>query len=181
MSIFAKPRGRAAAILSLFLSPLAFLGVAASPAQAAHELVAFSSHYPAGVMVISLRQRKLYLTEGNGTAIQYPVAVGKMGKAWLGETRVEGKYLHPAWSPPASVLRDHPNLPAVIPGGAPGNPMGVAAIALERSEIAIHGTNAHMRHSIGTAASYGCIRMYNEDVLDLYHRVEVGTPVVAVP
>jgi lipoprotein-anchoring transpeptidase ErfK/SrfK len=181
MRILSTPRGRAAAILILLLSSSAFVGMVATPAQAAHELVPFASNYPAGVMIISLHQRRLYLTEGNGRAIEYPVAVGKMGKAWLGETYVQGKYLHPAWSPPASVLRDHPNLPAVIRGGSPSNPMGVAAIALERSEIAIHGTNAHMRHSIGTAASYGCIRMYNEDVLDLYRRVEVGTPVVAVP
>lgn len=181
MRILSTPRRRAAAILTLLLSSSALLGTAATPAQAAHELVSFPSNYPAGVMVISVHQRRLYLTEGNGMAIRYPVAVGKMGKAWFGETRVEGKYLHPAWSPPASVLRDHPNLPAVIRGGAPSNPMGVAAIALERDEIAIHGTNAHMRGSIGTAASYGCIRMYNEDVLDLYSRVEVGTPVVAIP
>ncbi len=173
--------GRASAILSLILSPLAFFGAATVPAHAAHELVPFASNYPPGVIIISQHQRALYLTEGDGRAIRYPVAIGKSGKAWLGETRVEGKYMHPDWSPPESVLRDHPSLPAVIPGNSPSNPMGVAAIALERSEIAIHGTNARMRHSIGTAASYGCIRMYNEDVLDLYQRVDVGTPVVAVP
>jgi lipoprotein-anchoring transpeptidase ErfK/SrfK len=181
MRILSTPRGRAAAVLSLLLSSSGFVGMAATPAQAAHELVGFAGNYPAGVMVISLHQRRLYLTEGNGRAIEYPVAVGKMGKSWLGETYVRAKYMHPDWSPPASVLRDHPNLPAVISGRSPANPMGVAAIALERDEIAIHGTNAHMRHSIGTAASYGCIRMYNEDVLDLYSRVAVGTPVVAVP
>ena len=162
---------------------VAFLvGTAPSnPALAAHETVAFPGDYPAGVIVISQRQRKLYLTEGNGRAIRYPVAVGKPGKAWLGETSVAGKYLHPDWSPPAVVHRDHPELPPLIKGGNPHNPMGVAAIVLERYEVAIHGTNAHMRKSIGTAASYGCIRMLNEDVLDLYQRVSVGTPVYAVP
>jgi lipoprotein-anchoring transpeptidase ErfK/SrfK len=79
------------------------------------------------------------------------------------------------------VLRDHPSLSRVIPGGSPRNPMGAAAITLNLSDVAIHGTTASMRRSVGTAASYGCIRMYNEDVVDLYHRVEVGTPVVAIP
>ena len=78
------------------------------------------------------------------------------------------------------VSRDHPELPAIIKGGSPSNPMGVAALTLDRAEIAIHGTSNKMRRSIGTAASYGCIRMLNEDVTDLYQRVSVGTPVVMV-
>lgn len=182
-----KQRGRSAPAIvtfilsSVLLAPLALVSIAPAPAQAAHETVAFPGDYPAGVIVISQHQRRLYLTEGNGRAIRYPVAIGKAGKAWLGETHVEGKYIHPAWSPPAVVLRDHPNLPALIPGGSPHNPMGAAAITLQKYQVAIHGTNAHMRGSVGTAASYGCIRMYNEDVLDLYNRVEVGTPVIAVP
>lgn len=166
---------------SVCLSPLALISLANGPAQAAHEDVAFPGNYPAGIIVISQRQRKLYLTEGNGRAIRYPVAVGRQGKAWLGETYVQGKYIHPSWSPPAVVLRDHPHLPKLIPGGSAHNPMGAAAITLQRYEVAIHGTDAHMRRSIGTAASYGCIRMYNEDVLDLYERVHIGTPVIAVP
>ncbi len=141
----------------------------------------FTGDYPAGVIVISKHQRRLYFTEGNGRAIRYPIAVGKPGKAWLGETSVAGKYLRPDWSPPAVVHHDHPELPNLIKGDNPHNPMGAAAIMLERYEVAIHGTNAHMRASIGTAASYGCIRMYNEDVLDLFDRVSVGTPVIAVP
>jgi lipoprotein-anchoring transpeptidase ErfK/SrfK len=168
-------------LTSVILSPLALLAVGLMPAQAAHEMVAFPGNYPAGVIVISQHQRKLYFTEGDGRAIRYPVAIGMPGKGWLGETRVEGKYMHPDWSPPAIVRRDHPELPALIPGTSPHNPMGVAAITLQRNEVAIHGTNAHMRHSVGTAASYGCIRMYNEDVLDLFSRVDVGTPVYAIP
>ena len=74
-----------------------------------------------------------------------------------------------------------PELSSVIPGGSPRNPMGAAAITLSLSEVAIHGTTARMRRSVGTAASYGCIRMYNEDVIDLFHRVQVGTPVVSIP
>ncbi|MCC2108739.1 MAG: L,D-transpeptidase, partial [Hyphomicrobiales bacterium] len=81
-------------------------------------------------------------------------------------------------APPAVVKRDHPELPNLIPGGSPRNPMGVAALTLNRDQIAIHGTTRSMRRSIGSAASYGCIRMYNEDVADLYNRVSVGTQVV---
>ena len=75
---------------------------------------------------------------------------------------------------------DNPRLPDLIPGGSPHNPMGVRALTLDREEIAIHGTTQAMRASIGSAASYGCIRMYNEDVVDLFDRVSVGTPVIAI-
>ena len=135
---------------------------------------------PAGTIVISQSQRKLYLTQGDGTAIVYPIAIGKAGKAWSGWARVNGKYVNPAWSPPAIVKHDNPRLPDVIPGGSPHNPMGMRALTLDRVEIAIHGTTQAMRSSIGSAASYGCIRMYNEDVVDLFDRVSVGTPVVAI-
>ncbi len=147
----------------------------------AREFVAFSPTYPAGTIIIKQSERRLYFTMGAGSAVRYPIAIGRSGKAWQGETFVEGKFFSPAWSAPWAVLRDHPELSRVIPGGSPRNPMGAAAITLNLSEVAIHGTTASMRRSVGTAASYGCIRMYNEDVVDLYHRVEVGTPVVAIP
>lgn len=147
----------------------------------ARETVTFPDTYPPGTIVIKQSERRLYLTTGAGTAIRYPVAVGKTGRAWDGEAYVAGKYVAPAWSPPAVVLADHPNFPPVIPGGSLRNPMGAAAIVLSRDEVAIHGTTQSMRRSVGTAASYGCIRMYNEDVVDLFRRVRVGTRVVAVP
>ncbi|HEX3497207.1 MAG TPA: L,D-transpeptidase [Methylocella sp.] len=147
----------------------------------AREFVAFSPTYPAGTIIIKQSERRLYFTTGTGTAVRYPIAIGRAGKAWRGETFVDGKFVTPAWSAPAVVLRDHPALSRVIPGGSRRNPMGAAAITLNLSEVAIHGTSASMRRSVGTAASYGCIRMYNEDVVDLYHRIEVGTPVVAIP
>ncbi|MBV1703508.1 MAG: L,D-transpeptidase [Hyphomicrobiales bacterium] len=136
--------------------------------------------WPAGTIVISDAKRELFLSLGGGKAIEYPVAVPKWDKKWFGETRIVGKYVRPDWSPPASVKVDHPELPEVIPGGSPHNPMGARAMMLAKSEIAIHGTNAWMRKSVGTAASYGCIRMRNEDVTDLFARVSVGTPVVMV-
>ncbi len=100
---------------------------------------------------------------------------------WTGSAHVATKYVEPDWSPPEMVRRDHPGLPEVVPGGSPNNPMGARAIALDRDEIAIHGTTRAMRASIGAAASYGCIRMRNEDVIDLYDRVQVGALVAMTP
>jgi lipoprotein-anchoring transpeptidase ErfK/SrfK len=154
---------------------------AAAGEAGACEFVAFPQTYPAGTIIIKQSERRLYFTTGAGTAVRYPIAIGRAGKTWQGETFVQGKFVSPAWSAPWVVLRDHPALSRVIPGGSPRNPMGAAAITLNLSEVAIHGTSASMRRSVGTAASYGCIRMYNEDVVDLYHRIEVGTPVVAIP
>jgi lipoprotein-anchoring transpeptidase ErfK/SrfK len=105
------------------------------------------------------------------------VAVGRAGRQWAGRVYVNGKHVRPAWSPPWEVRRDNPRLPHVIPGGAPKNPMGAAALTLSGGgEYAIHGTNRP--GSIGSFASYGCIRMHNKDILDLFGRVSVGTPVV---
>jgi lipoprotein-anchoring transpeptidase ErfK/SrfK len=89
-----------------------------------------------------------------------------------------GKYVRPAWTPPAAVRADNPALPEVIPGGAPNNPMGVAAMTLSGGEYAIHGTNKP--ESIGKFASYACIRMLNQDITDLFGRVDVGTNVVVL-
>lgn len=100
---------------------------------------------------------------------------------WSGPAKVIAKDLRPAWSPPAIVKRAKPGIPDFIAGGAPNNPMGAAAISLDRTEIAIHGTALSMRGSIGTAASFGCIRMFDEDVLDLFERVHVGTYVYMMP
>ena len=163
-------------LASLALAPVAI----ASPALASRERVAAPADYPAGTVVISKHERRLYLLLGDGTALRYPIAVGMSGKAWLGWAKIEGKYVEPAWAPPAEVKRDHPEL-HYVSGGSPHNPMGARALTLDRDEIAIHGTTASMRKSVGTAASYGCIRMYNEDVVDLFERVTVGTAVVAVP
>jgi len=104
------------------------------------------------------------------------VGVGRAGKQWAGVSRIDGKYLRPAWAPPPEIRRDKPSLPSVIPGGSPRNPMGVAAMTLSGGEYAIHGTNAP--GSIGGFVSYGCIRMFNHDILDLYSRVSYGTTVV---
>jgi len=144
------------------------------PAQA-REVVAFSG-YPPGTIVVVTHERRLYYVVDAGTALRYPVGVGKAGKQWSGMARIDGKYLNPDWAPPAEVKRDKPSLPDIIPGGSPKNPMGVAAMTLSGGEYAIHGTN--VPSSIGGFVSYGCIRMYNADITDLYGRVGVGTTVV---
>ena len=146
------------------------------PAQARGSVVATKDSYAAGTIVVRTNQRRLYYFLGGGQAIRYPVGVGKAGKRWSGSTSISGKYLSPAWSPPAAVRRDKPKLPKVIAGGSKHNPMGVAAMTLAGGEYAIHGTN--QPSSIGHFVSYGCIRMFNEDVTDLYNRVYVGTPVI---
>jgi len=134
--------------------------------------------YQPGTIVVKTGERKLYLVLGNGQTISYPIAVGKSGKTWTGVKYIDGKYLKPAWSPPLEIKLDKPGIPDVIPAGSPENPMGAAAMTLNDSEYAIHGTNNP--GSIGTPASYGCIRMYNRDILDLYSRVDVGTMVVVL-
>jgi lipoprotein-anchoring transpeptidase ErfK/SrfK len=146
------------------------------PAHARSDLVSYPESYETGTIVVNTSERKLYLILGNGHAMRYPVGVGKAGKQWAGTSRIDGKYLNPAWSPPADVKHDKPSLPDVIPGGSPANPMGVAAMTLSGGEYAIHGTN--VPGSIGGFVSYGCIRMYNQDITDLFERVSVGTPVV---
>jgi lipoprotein-anchoring transpeptidase ErfK/SrfK len=155
----------------------AFLTLNAAPqiAQASPSMVAFGG-YAAGTIVVKTNARRLYLVLDAAHALAYPVGVGKAGKQWQGVSHIDGKYVEPAWSPPAEVKRDNPSLPDVIPGGSPHNPMGVAAMTLAGTEYAIHGTN--MPGSIGGFVSYGCIRMYNQDITDLFGRVGVGATVV---
>jgi lipoprotein-anchoring transpeptidase ErfK/SrfK len=146
-------------------------------AEARPEIVGMhGSEYSPGTIVVRTNERHLYLILDQDHAMRYPVGVGKAGKQWAGTTTIEGKYLHPAWAPPADVKHDKPNIPDLIAGGAPNNPMGVAAMTLAGGEYAIHGTNRP--HSVGGFVSYGCIRMLNEDITDLYSRVSVGTTVV---
>jgi lipoprotein-anchoring transpeptidase ErfK/SrfK len=145
-------------------------------AQARGEMVGVHGDFSPGTIVIRTNERHLYLILDEGHAMRYPVGVGKAGKQWAGTTRIDGKYRNPAWSPPQEVKHDKPNMPDVIPGGSPRNPMGVAAMTLAGGEYAIHGTN--MPGSVGGFVSYGCIRMLNDDISDLYQRVSVGTTVV---
>jgi len=148
----------------------------AAPADAAtREVVSFSGFSP-GTIVVKTHERRLYYVLDGGRALRFPVGVGKAGMAWTGNARVEGKFVRPAWAAPASIRRENPRLPRVIPGGSPNNPMGAAALTLRGGEYAIHGTNRP--ELIGGFVSHGCIRMYNADIRELYRLVDVGTPVV---
>lgn len=154
---------------------------AATPPVQAREIVGMrDGRFDPGTIVIRTGERKLYYVVSPGEAIRYTIAVGKAGKQWRGVKYVEELQVDPAWAPPAEVKRDNPRLPDVIPGGSPRNPMGARVIGLgPTGQYAIHGTN--MPNTIGTAASYGCFRMHNQDVIDLYARVRMGTPVVVLP
>ncbi|AMJ63797.1 L,D-transpeptidase [Bosea sp. PAMC 26642] len=173
---------RHAPIGLLFAAALALFAAAfVSHPVLARELVeTLDPRWQPGMIVIRTAERRLYFVNAPGTAIRYQIAVGKSGKQWRGVKYVEELQVEPAWSPPASVKRDKPSLPDLIPGGSPRNPMGARVIGLgPGGEYAIHGTN--MPGTIGSAASYGCFRMHNQDVIDLYERVRMGTPVVVLP
>jgi len=145
--------------------------------ELAREIVSYQGGEAPGTIVIKTSERRLYLVLGGDAAIRYPVGVGRAGKRWQGRAEIDGKYVKPAWSPPEEIKRDNPRVPDVIPGGAPNNPMGVAALTLSGGEqYAIHGTNRPS--SVGTFATYGCIRMFDEDIADLFRRVRIGTPVI---
>lgn len=140
----------------------------------ASETVSVSKNLEPGTILVRTQQRKLYYVVSRGAALRYTVGVGRAGKQWFGTTRIVTKALSPAWTPPAAIRGNRPAW--VIPSGSPQNPMGAAALVLADSELAIHGTNTPS--SIGGFVSWGCIRMHNNDIMDLYSRVDVGMPVV---
>jgi lipoprotein-anchoring transpeptidase ErfK/SrfK len=155
----------------------AALAFAPGQARAHGDIVSVKDSYTPGTIVVRTNERRLYYYVGTGEAIRYPVGVGRAGMQWSGSAFIDGKYIKPAWSAPESIRGDYQSLPSVIPGGTSDNPMGAAAMTLSGGgEYAIHGTNAP--GTIGGFVSHGCIRMYNEDIMDLYSRVGVGTPVV---
>ncbi len=166
---------RAALFVAFVLIWAALAAAVAHAASRERDIVAFSGFAP-GTIVVKTGERSLYYVIDEQRALRFPVGVGRSGKTWTGNAKVEGKFVRPAWAPPQEIRREHPNLPDVIPGGAANNPMGEAALTLRGGEYAIHGTNRPA--SIGGFVSYGCIRMYNRDIVELYHRVAIGTPVI---
>jgi lipoprotein-anchoring transpeptidase ErfK/SrfK len=187
---------RQVCIVSLAIAAIG-LGLSASPSQAqgyglfsnwgypqsyargyspmARSSPSFAGSYGTNTIVISTSQRRLYYIGGNGQVITYPIGVGRAGFAWSGVTRVSAKKAWPSWSPPAQMRRRQPGLPGYMAGGI-NNPLGARALYLGSSLYRIHGSNE--RHTIGQAVSSGCFRMTNEDVVDLYNRVAIGTKVV---
>ena len=138
-------------------------------------VVSFPTRYRPGQVIVSFGDRRLYLITKPGRALSYPIAVPRQQSRWQGRTSVSMKRENPSWTPTPEMLRENPRLPAWVPGGHPMNPLGVRALYLGSSTYRIHGTDAPW--TIGQAVSKGCIRMYNEDVIDLYPRVPVGTVV----
>jgi lipoprotein-anchoring transpeptidase ErfK/SrfK len=142
----------------------------AVPAQARPEAVTVELGYPVGSVVIINGERKVYYVIGPNKAIRYGVAIGKASELWTGRTFVSDKKVDPRWIP---IDGEEP-----VEGGDPSNPLGKRALYLDWSLLRIHGTPS--RGSIGSAVSNGCIRMLNEDVMDLFERVHVGAPVFAI-
>jgi lipoprotein-anchoring transpeptidase ErfK/SrfK len=139
------------------------------------QTVAFKENYAPGTIIVRQRERRLYYVLGNGQALQYAVAVGREGAAWSGVSVVSNKREWPSWTPTPEILRRQPNLPRHMEGG-PQNPMGARALYLGDTLYRIHGTNEPWM--IGEEASSGCIRMTNEDVIDLYNRTRMGATVI---
>jgi lipoprotein-anchoring transpeptidase ErfK/SrfK len=141
------------------------------------EEVEFDPAYAPGTIVVSTSERRLYFVTERGEAIRYGVGVGRPGFEWAGIKTVTAKQEWPNWTPPAEMLKRRPDLPRHMAGGLE-NPLGARALYLGNSLYRIHGSNEP--DSIGQAVSSGCIRMLNEDVVDLYKRVRVGTKVVVL-
>ena len=171
-------------------SVLLFTGLVAGPASAqllwdwgggdvvgdsGREIVRFSPQYPPGQVVVSFGDRRLYFVTRAGEAVSYPIAIPREEDRWEGVTTVSDKRVNPSWTPTPTMVAENPRLPRWVPGGHPMNPLGVRALYLGSSMYRIHGTDAPW--TIGTAVSKGCIRMYNQDVLDLYPRVSTGAVV----
>ncbi len=141
------------------------------------ETVNYIGPHRPGTIVVNAKERRLYLIQDGGKALKYGVGVGRPGFEWGGSKTVTRKQEWPSWTPPAQMIKRRPDLPRFMPGG-PENPMGARAMYLGSSLYRIHGSNEP--ETIGQAVSSGCIRMLNDDVIDLYTRVRVGTQVVVV-
>lgn len=141
----------------------------------ARETVPYSGPYGAGTIVVSTAERRLYYVLGGGQALRYGVGVGRPGFTWSGVQTITMKREWPDWRPPAEMLRRRPDLPRYMKGGVE-NPLGARAMYLGGTMYRIHGSNEP--ETIGTAVSSGCIRMTNEDVMDLYTHAKVGTKVI---
>lgn len=137
--------------------------------------VNFPASYKPGQIIVSFGDRRLYHITKQGQALSYPIAVPREQSRWEGVTSVSMKRENPPWTPTPTMRAENPRLPSYVPGGHPLNPLGVRALYLGSSTYRIHGTDAPW--TIGQAVSKGCIRMFNEDVLDLYPRIAVGTRV----
>jgi lipoprotein-anchoring transpeptidase ErfK/SrfK len=141
------------------------------------QVIRYSGDEKPGTVIINTNEKFLYLVQEDGTAMRYGIGVGRPGFTWAGVKTVSAKREWPDWRPPDEMLKRRPDLPRYMAGG-PDNPLGARAMYLGSSLYRIHGSNEPW--TIGTAVSSGCIRMRNEDVIDLYERVKVGTRVIVI-
>ncbi len=149
-----------------------------APAHLRRQIVSYGTREAPGTIVVDTPNTYLYYVLGNGRAVRYGIGVGREGFAFSGVKTVGRMAEWPGWTPPAEMIARQPYLPRWMAGG-PGNPLGARALYLADTLYRIHGTNDPS--SIGQRVSSGCIRMLNEDVVDLYERVRVGTRVVVLP
>ncbi len=148
------------------------------PPNLKKQMVDFQTKEPAGTIIIDTAHTYLYLVLGNGKALRYGIGVGREGFTWSGSERISRMKEWPDWFPPAEMIERQPYLPRMMAGG-PGNPLGARALYLGNTLYRIHGTN--QPSTIGQYVSSGCIRLVNEDIEDLFSRVQVGTRVVVLP
>jgi lipoprotein-anchoring transpeptidase ErfK/SrfK len=153
-------------------------GVTETRSQFQRQIVDYRTHEAPGTIVIDTPNTYLYLVMPGGKAMRYGIGVGREGFTWAGTQSITRKQEWPDWTPPEEMLQRQPYLPRFMAGG-PGNPMGARAMYLGSTVYRIHGTNAPT--TIGQRVSSGCIRLTNDDVSDLYSRVNVGTKVVVLP
>ena len=145
------------------------------PPELRRTSVFYRSDYPSGTVIVNTADRFLYLIIDHQRALRYGVGVGRDGFQWGGTHKITRKAEWPDWTPPPEMIERQPYLPRFMAGG-PGNPMGARALYIGTTVYRIHGTNAP--ETIGQAVSSGCFRLVNEDVMDLYERVPVGTKVI---
>jgi lipoprotein-anchoring transpeptidase ErfK/SrfK len=148
------------------------------PARLKRQVVNYPSREAPGTIIIDTPNTYLYLILGNGQAMRYGIGVGREGFTWSGTQTIVKKAEWPDWTPPPEMIARQPYLPRHMAGG-PGNPLGARAMYLGGTIYRIHGTNAPQ--TIGTRVSSGCLRLTNEDVMDLYSRVHIGTKVIVLP
>jgi lipoprotein-anchoring transpeptidase ErfK/SrfK len=138
--------------------------------------VQYAGKYAPGTIVVDTAERRLYLIQGNGSALRYGIGVGRAGFQWKGTHKITAKKENPAWTPPPEMIARQKDVPRHMKGGDPDNPLGTRAMYLGSTLYRIHGSPD--ADSVGEAESSGCFRMRNVDVVDLYNRVPVGTTVV---
>jgi lipoprotein-anchoring transpeptidase ErfK/SrfK len=148
------------------------------PARLRRQVVNYPTREAPGTIIIDTPHTYLYYVLGNGQAMRYGIGVGRDGFTWSGTQTITKKAEWPDWTPPPEMIARQPYLPRYMAGG-PGNPLGARAMYLGGTIYRIHGTNAPA--TIGTHVSSGCLRLTNEDVIDLYSRVNVGTKVIVLP